>query len=241
MANDRFPNWLFGPSEHQPYLVGGALSGGQPISGPPQTADMATGGTWAYEWPVARLAGHDAVRAYRAVLATMATGVGVMDIPVVDVLQPWPGAGRPARVPHSDKTPFDDGGLYAAEPIIAQLAANAFMPAWPAPPVPPTQAKILTLSGAQLRGGEYFTLLGASGWAYMHMIGRILNVVGPVTTVSFVPPLREDFPAGSPVDFNDPRFTGKLDLSSIKDAWPRYSATFISTPTLRFLETGAPP
>ena len=81
MANDRFPNWLFGP-KHQPYPSGGALSGGQLDSGPPQTADMATGGTW----PTVACppAAGQTRRAYRAkAVATMATGVNVMDIPVV--------------------------------------------------------------------------------------------------------------------------------------------------------------
>jgi hypothetical protein len=62
-------------------------------------------------------------------------------------------------------------------------------------------------------------------------------VVGTVSTVSFIPPLRENIPAGTPVDFNSPRFLGKADVASIKDAWPLITPKFGATPSLRFLES----
>jgi hypothetical protein len=243
---DRFPLSLFAPSEHQPYLMGVAQSGGIPVTGPPQTADSSTGGWWVYELKVARLYTRDQFAAWRSFLGALQSGVRLVEVPVLDILQPWPGRGSGAEpggeltvrpVPHSDTMPFGDTAPYEASDIItASLAADAYAPAWPAPAVPPTQAQLNITEGAPLRGGEFFSLIGASGQVYLHMVTRILSVVGTVATVSFVPPLRENFSAGAPVDFETPRFLAKADVASIKDAWPRMVPPFVAMPSIRFLE-----
>lgn len=247
---DRFPLALFPPSEHQPYLMGASQSGGTPVAGPPQTADMSTGGYWCYEFVVGRLRSRDEFAAWRAFLARLNSGVALLEVPVLDILQPWPGRAvggigtpsySPHRVPHSDQTPFSDTSLYGrGTPISATSAAAGYAPAWPAPPTPPTQLAINIAAGGGLRGGEYFTVIGPSGEPRMHMIGRIISTAGTVSTVSFVPPLREDIPAGTPIDFNTPRFLGKADIGSIKDAWPRMVPPFQSAPRIRFLESFSP-
>jgi hypothetical protein len=239
---DRFPLALFAPSEHQPYLQGAAQIGGTPIAGPPQSADLGTGGWWVYEIKVARLWGRDQFANWRAFLAQLQSGVALVEVPVLDILQPWPaGLAAPALpdVPHSDATPFGDASLYdsGGAAIVAGFAADAYAPAWPAPPVAPTQGQISITTGAALRGGEYFSVIGPSGAVRMHMVSRILGVAGTVTTVSFVPPLRENIPAGTPVDFAAPRFLGKADVLTIKDAWPRMTPPFQAAPSIKFVES----
>jgi hypothetical protein len=249
---DLFPLALFAPSEHQPYLMGAAQSGGQPLVGPPQTADMATGGWWAYEMQVARLRTRDQFAAWRSFLGGLHTGVGIVEVPILDILQPWPGRGGgtvpghdpwvPMPVPHSDLTPFDDTSPYdGGSPISATLAAAAYAPAWPAPPVPPTQMQVTFAEGAPLRGGEFFSVIGPSGQVWLHMVTRILatSTDGLTVTVSFVPPLRENLAAATAIDFDKPRFLGKVDVASVKDAWPRISPPFQASPSIRFLEVFA--
>jgi hypothetical protein len=250
---DVFPLSLFAPSEHQPYLQGVAQMGGTPVSGPPQTADLSTGGWWVYEVVVGRLRSRDDFAAWRAFLAMLNSGVSVVEVPVLDILKPFigrtgGGIGAPPPsvvsslpgVPHSDLSPFSDRALYdstAGGAIQASFAADAYAPAWPAPAVPPTQAQINITAGSPLRGGEYFSVVGPTGAVRMHMIGRVLSIVGTVSTVAFVPPLRENIPAGTPVDFNNPRFLGKADVASIKDAWPRMTPPFQAAPSIKFLES----
>lgn len=232
---DRFPIRIWPPGTHRWYPQAAAITGGQPISGAQQTADLSTGGSWVCEYS-ATLRTRQQWSAWRAFLVTLNAGVGLVEVPVLDMLQPWPGGVIPQPQPHSDLTPFDDLSLYDTQPISAVLAANAYMPAWPAPATPPTQAQIQILAGAALQGGEWFSVTGPNGEVRLHMIGRIMSVVGDVSTVSFIPPLREDLAAGTLVDFNEPRCTMKADIGSIADAWPEVTPPFYGRPTIRFLE-----
>ncbi|MDR3512622.1 MAG: hypothetical protein P4L73_13385 [Caulobacteraceae bacterium] len=233
---DRFPIYLFPPSEHRWYVAGAPLIGGQPIAGPPQSADVAAGGWWVCEWSAAILRTRDQHAAWRAFLATLNSGVNAIEVPALDILQPWPGGVVPLPEPHSDGAPFADDSLYATEPIVASLAAAAYMPAWPAPATAPTQAQIAITSGNALRGGEYFSVTGPSGMVRMHMVCRVLSTSGDVSTVSLIPPFREDMTSGTAVDFNEPRCTMKGDVASIADAWPKIQPPFVGRPSIKFVE-----
>lgn len=215
----RFPLALFPPGEHQPWLDGTSLSGGQPINGAPQTADMSTGGWWRYDLDIGLLRTHAQHGAWRAMVGLLNSGVRLIEVPVLDALKPYPPG-------------------FPRSPIEAALAVDVTMPGWPAPPFPPTQGQIRIAVGAALQGGEYFTVIGPSGDSRMHMVVQITDVTDGVSTVTVVPPFREDMAAGTDVDFNDPRFLAKIDLPSRKDAWPRMTVPFLAKPKISFIESG---
>lgn len=218
-AIGRLPLALFAPSEHGWRLAGTALSGGQPINGAPQTADMSTGGWWVCDYSVGILRTKAQLGAWRAMLALLNSGVRTIEVPVLDGLKPYP-PGFP--------------GL----PIEATLAADVFMPAYPAPASPPNQARVRLVAGGALQGGEYLTVIGPSGAAWLHMVAAITDVTAGVSTVTVVPPFREDMAAGTDVDFNNPRCTMKVDLQSLKDAWPTMTVPFLAKPKISFVESG---
>lgn len=237
---DRFPAVLFPPAEWQWRIDGASLMGGQPISGAPQTADMSAGGWWVCEWSPAMLFQPAQYSQWRMYLGRLNSGVGLVEMPLIDSLQPYPPGSRVVTADPSGAPITLDPSLgdLTADLITAQLAADAYMPAWPNPPVAPTQAQIQISVGAALQGGEYFSVYGPSGSVRLHMITELLAIVGEVATVSVVPPFREDMDAGTALDFNNPRCTMKLDIASAKDAWPKLSGAMVSRPTIRFLESG---
>ena len=215
----RLPASLFAPSEWSWRLAGTALVGGVPISGAPQTADVSAGGWWVCDWQVGILRTHAQHGAWRAMLGLMNSGVQLIELPVIDALKPWPVG-------------------FQGDPIDAALAADVYMPAYPAPATSPRLAQIAVAVGAALQGGEYFTVVGPSGAPRLHMVTQVTGVAGGVSTVTITPPFREDMAAGTSVDFNDPRCTVKADLESLKDAWPRLSPPFLARPKISFLEAG---
>jgi hypothetical protein len=233
----RFPLRLFPPSGHRWLPAGSALAGGTPISGPPQTADASAGGWWICEYQVAKLRTLQQIGTYRAILARLNSGVGLIELPVLDALQPWPD-GPPGLEPFSDGSEFSDGGEFVSDPISAELAADGYMTSWPASPEPPTQAQISIATGAPLQGVEYFSIIGPSGNVRLHLINQVLSVEGGVSTVSFIPPFREDMAAGTLVDFNKPRCTMKVDIASVRDAWPTMEVPFTARPKIVFTESG---
>lgn len=215
----RFPLALFPPSQHQPRLAGTALSGGQPINGAPQTADVSTGGWWVYDYDVGLLRTLAQHGAWRAMVAELQSGVQLIEMPVLDALKPWPPG-------------------FPGDPIDAALAADVYMPASPAPPTSPVVARIAITVGGALQGGEYFTVIGPSGAPRLHMVTAITDVTGGVSTVRVKPPFREDMPSGTVVDFNAPRFVAKMDIAGGKEAWPSLTPPFLAKPKISFVESG---
>lgn len=234
------------PTTWQWSIEGSYASGGQPMTGPPQDSDASCGGWWRASLDLSLMGAED-VRALRAALVAALSSSPMFVVPCLDGLNPFPAPwgrfGAPApRVPSRClPTTFSSAALTDNVLIKASLAAAAYMPAYPAPAAPPTQAQIQMTAGRALRGGEYFTLIGTSGEPRMHQIGRILSAASGVFTVSFLPPLRENYAEGTQVLFDKPACTMKLDKSSLRDAWPKLSAGMTSKVTIAFAETGQGP
>ena len=232
----RFPMGLLPPAKHQWRAAGTALSGGQPISGAPQTADAGAGGWWVYSHQIGILKTHPQLGTWRAIIGHLRSGKRLIEIPVIDALKPLPPEGWPGPVDFGDGSTFSDGSTWRSDPTEAFLAAPGYMPASPAPPAPPSQAQIQLVAGASLNGWEYFSVIGPGGRVRLHLIDRVLDVAGDVFTVGFSPPFREDMPAGTPVDFSRPRCTMKAELGSLKGAWPEMEVPFTAKPTITFEE-----
>jgi hypothetical protein len=234
-----WPQCMLRPSEWTWSIDGAFVVGGQPISGPPQTAEISTGGSWMYEHQVAILRTPAEVGTYRALLSQLFQGRRTLIVPVIDALKPVP----PGLVPWSDPAPFSDLSEWAGGLVKAFLATAGYMPASPPPPSPPNQAQITITTGQALQGAEYFSVSGPSGAKRLHLIHSILatttNADGSVTyTVEFNPPFREDMAALTPVDFDTPGCTMKVDVASVKDAWPRMGVRFFAQPKITFREGG---
>jgi hypothetical protein len=55
-------------------------------------------------------------------------------------------------------------------------------------------------------------------------------------TVTFSPPLREDYASGARVEFQRPTCTMKMDIKARKGMWPDFQARFKVEPTFAFVE-----
>lgn len=200
-----------------PWLLAGTpVSGGQPVSGPPQTGDAAGGGWWTLSLPFT-LAGPAEVLAWNRMIGNLRAGDGKMIVPCLEAL---------AYVP--DVAPV-------TTPV---LSTDAFMPAYPAPTAPPTQLKIDAPDGPDFDGLLYLSLTSvATGLTYLHQIVAVTDVTGTVTTLTVMPPLREDFDAGSEVEVMAPAATMKLDPAGIAQTALGLSPGFIGNVQLSLAET----
>ena len=234
---DQFPIAALTPSSWRWDIAGAVLSGGQPVSGPPQTADAACGGWWIFEMDVTLfdVAQH---KVWRAIFGKLKTANSKIAVPVLDAGQPWPsGVSGDAGARFSDDTTFSDGSLFGSDSIDATLAANAYAPAYPSPAAPPTQAQITLTTGKPLEGGEYFSVTGTSGDPRLHLVTRVLAVAGDVYTVEVTPPFREDYASGTRCEFDSPLCAMKLDIGSIGNILPALSPGFVGKASVRFVET----
>ncbi len=237
-----FPLDLLPAARFRWRIAGATLSGGQPISGAPQSGEASAGGWWVLDLEMGNLYEPDQIRTWRALLVTLMTGKTPIAMQVFDTLQPFQDGFNPwADVPFSDGAAFSDGALFVGDPLDVQLAAAAYMPAWPAPPEPPTQADFQLNVCGPFRGGEYFSLVGASGNPRAHLIGSV-ELVGAATRVTFKPPLREDYAAGTQVAVTRPFCLVKYDITQpAENAWLMMEPPFKGKPSIRFVEAFPPP
>lgn len=186
----QFPTGLFGFLEQEVDVERQTLKGGTALSGEQDTVSTDGGGRVFAEFAAGALVDRDVVLAWRALLGQLEEGVTRVVVPFCDKRHtPY---GPEHRVPHSDNTPFSDGTLYVGGGPTATAASAA-----------PLRSTSLSLSGLFSRpliGGEWFSIAHPTKGDRAY---KVRSVEG--TTVSFVPPLREAVPAGSEINFRDPR------------------------------------
>lgn len=211
-------------------IAGSPLNGPTPISGPPQRGRIDGGGWWVAELDGVPLNRAAQLRVWRALMVTWDTFAESVIVPVYDQpIIPRPGewvAGLPLA-PHSDDTPFSDGTYYDSPTIDAQLVGGIARRA--------TSCQIQVTTGGPLLGGEYFTLVGETGFPRLHLIGRLTDEGEGLYTVQFGPPTREAYDDATPVDFDRPRLVMDFDDAN-EDAWPWIEPPFKGRPSPRFLE-----
>lgn len=182
---DYWPWDLLTPRKDRWRLRGVTINGGITVEGASPTARTEGGGLWVGEQEIL-VHGRDAIKAIRAIEASLDGGVGRMVVWSHD--RPFaPGSLTVGSVPHSDGSPFGDGSLYASAPAGATVAANAIKRA--------TVLTIAMISGV-IQGGENFSITHPTKGVRRY---RIKSVDGAQITIR--PPLREAVTVGDEINF----------------------------------------
>lgn len=202
-----WPWELFPPSTEGWRLTGVALNGGITVSSITRLARTDGGGLWTCRSGEIDLWTRGQIKAARALDALLDGGVTNIVVPSFEYpFQPRPldFTGSP-DVPHSDGSPFDDGGLYSGRTMEVVLAQDA--------PLRATTLRLLPLSLGPLEGGESFTIDHAVRGPRKYLVGQVFPVDGDpdgAIDITFRPPLREAVLAGIDVDFDHPRCVMRL-------------------------------
>jgi hypothetical protein len=190
-----FPTALFGFLDQEVDIERQTLKGGVALSGEQDISSTDGGGRVFAEFSNGSLVDRAKVLAWRALLGTLEEGVTPMVVPFCDIRhQPY---GGEHRVPHSDDTPFSDGSLYTGGgPVASSAGAVA------------RRGTITSLNiqlAQPLIGGEWFTVSHPTEGDRAYKV-RSIDAQTPTTaTIRFSPPAREAWPAGTVIDFRDPR------------------------------------
>lgn len=233
-----FPLDILPAARFRWWLEGASALGGQPMYGPAQAADLSCGGIWVCDLEMGNLYTADQVRTWRALLASVFSGTTPINVPIFDILQPSPEtSGQAVSASYGSSTSYLEGSTFSAEASDLTLNAAAYMPAWPAPASPPTQLQIKSTSNAAFKAGHYVGLTNnTTGERRSHLIKSVLGVSGNVTTVSVMPPLRENYPVNTPVQVVRPAVTMKYDVRQKEQPWPMMEPPFKARPSIRFVE-----
>lgn len=170
-------------------------SGGTSLSGYEDVIRTDGGGFLSVEFSSGETWERQDTLAWRAITDGMDGGAVAVVVHFCDRLhQP---VGDLALVPHSDGTPFSDDSLYRSSGAEGSLLADAALRA--------TSIRMSIASEKPLIGGELFTIVHPN-WG--ERAYRIIRIDGD--TVHIRPPLREAAPAGTVLDFDDPRCRMRL-------------------------------
>jgi len=190
-----FPTGRFGFLEQEIDLERQTLKGGTALNGEQDVTSTDGGGRVFAEFANGSLVDRDKTMAWRALLGVLEEGVTRIVVPFCDIRhQPYGGRHR---VPHSDGTPFSDGTLYVGGGPIATAAAAAALRA--------TSLRLNITLAQPLLGGEWFTVVHPTKGERAYKVRGVDGQTAAAATVRFVPPLREAVPAGTTIDFRDPR------------------------------------
>jgi hypothetical protein len=214
-----FPTALFAPQSIRPQLLGGAVSGGQSLSGITQLAATSGGPFWGLELGGVTLNTREKMKAWRAVEAMSDNGATSFVVPLCDRgNQPFLNPRRTDGFT-GDKV-FSEGTSWTISEITATASAAAL------------RATELTLAsysgGATLVGGEHFTIVHPTLGARLYRIGSVSGA-----TITIRPPLREAISSGTVLDFDNARCVMRVegDMSAALELLKR------GTGSVRFLES----
>jgi len=199
---DSFPTCLFSFAQREIMVTQNVISGGTSLSGDETVIATDGGGRWRAEYQNAPLNRRDKVMAWRAFRAIMEGGIVPFIFPICDARhQP---VNKPVKVPHSDGTSFDDDALYVggSGDIVAQADVAL-------------RGTLMQIDASALEkklvGGERFSIDHPT---WRHRLYEIKKINGDV--IQFRPPLREAAPAGTSLEFREPKCVMRLvgDMSA---------------------------
>jgi hypothetical protein len=211
--------------EEARWRLSGALdSGGTSEEGETQYRRADGGGRWVCESEII-LTTENEVRLYETLLLRWSLG---FDIAIVSriggpLLLGFVEGGSTALVPFSDGSTFSDGSMFLSGGAGGAILVDAVTKG--------STSYRVRVEGAPraLMGGEPFTMTGPVYQERLHGNAGILSQVadggGIIYTILAAPPLREDYPAGTLVDFDNPRVVMRPDINN-PDVWPSYRSVF---------------
>jgi hypothetical protein len=226
-----FPPKLNRELSHSWNLRGSTVSPGQSGTGAFPLARFDGGGLWTGILNEVAMTDRQDVLCWRAVRVLAKGGVAPFIMPRKDVIfPPFPLVGGVQlfaypSIPHSDGSFFGDGSGYYQPVIVAQTVGAALLR--------DTTLTIAFTYGGPLLGGESFSLTGPLQGKRLHEISTVAIDGNGNSVVTFDPPLREDYPGATVVEFDKPGCTVRLadpkamDLELTVYPLPRPSVAFV--------------
>lgn len=202
-----FPVRLFQPANMSPpQLVGGAVTGGVSLGGTSQYAETSGGGLWSLDYNDCNLLDREQYMSWLAMVDAQANGGRAIVVPVIDRIH-QPINPKLTTTPFDDGTLWDDGVAWDQAEVDAVVSSSANLRA--------TQISFALTGPKALVGGELFSILhgGAVGWRMYRVIRVVSGGLGSgdATTVEFRPPLRAAVLSSTPLNFDAPRFVGRVN------------------------------
>jgi len=223
----QFPRALLREQSHAWNLLGVAAVPGQTVGAGAILVRSDGGGYWSCVMnDVSRQ--RQSTLLWRAVRQYCEGGVRSIVVPRNDALfRPSTPGLASGHIRHSDNTLHSDGtGYYQSN---AQVSAGATAP------LRATSMELTLTYCGPLLGGEAFSVNHTRmGWR-LYEISTVHYVDSDTAVVTFNPPLRQEVPAGTQLEFDRPRCTMRLarpssmDLNVIPWTFNRASVDFVET------------
>jgi hypothetical protein len=192
-----FPHDILKYRAFQFDIAGQVISGGLSQSGLQQVVNASGGGLWTLRLTGFILRRPNEIKAWRRIQFGGQSGVVPINVSVCDLRHGLRSFG----VPHSDTSPFSDLSLYVTGGDDVVTASNAGI-----------RATTITVgfTGSDVPvGGEFFSLAYGEGRHSLHCITSV-TPSGDDYVLRFVPPLRSAIPAGTRLEFSEPKVTMRL-------------------------------
>lgn len=216
-----FPYDILKPSAYRLDILGQTVTGGLSQSGQQQRVNATGGGLWGLQLDFNTLRRVTEIKEWRRIQYASQGGVVAINVSLCELR-----FAPPAGVPHSDDTPFSDGGLYrwygAGAVLIADIALRA------------TTATMAFEGGATPTGGEYFSMPYGDDRYELHVITSAV-ADGDNFTVTFAPPARAAHTAGEDIELAHPQCTYVLAQPDSMSLSVR-NARFGDGPSAAFVE-----
>ena len=204
MAFDSWPIDILIPRDKRfSPMSGAARGGGRTLNGSVRVTNWQAGGLWRGRYVQVGVYEPEDVLLAEAIEAILDCGAEPMAIPLLP-LGRAPFSNPTGPTPHSDGSPFSDGGLYGGANIMGVLSTDADCFA--------TSLAFTWAGPVHILGGD-FEVMSPDG-PRAHRIKRFLSREGTsgafVYEVEVSPPLRCDLIAGATLDFENPRCMMRL-------------------------------
>src|SRR5690606_26964429 len=193
MATILWPRSVLKPKRDPFNIAPRTLAGPSSVSGVTQVT-ASDAGIWKATFSdIIIRRGSPSVLAFRAIANLLEGRLRPILVPRCCAYQPFDpdGNGAADKVPHSDTSPFSDGGLYRSRSIDIRLTSNI--------PLRGTTANISLVTAGQLQPGMDFSI-----GERMYRIRTVQMTGANTATITFRPPAREAAPAGSDMEFDYP-------------------------------------
>lgn len=224
MATILWPRSVLKPKRDPFNIAPRTLTGPSSVSGVSQVS-ASDAGIWKATFAdIIIKRGTASILAFRAIANLLEGRLHPILVPRCCAYQPFDPDWKDllSRVPHSDTSPFSDGGLYRSRAIDIRLSSNI--------PLRGTTANIAIVAAGQLQPGQDFSV-----GERMYRI-RTVQMTGVNTaTITFRPPAREAVAAGTEMEFDRPVCRMRLATDAEMDLDLDLVAPW-SYPTVNFIE-----
>ncbi|WP_024900317.1 hypothetical protein [Brucella rhizosphaerae] len=224
MATILWPRSVLKPKRDPFNIAPRTLAGPASVSGVSQVS-ASDAGIWKATFAdIIIKRGTASILAFRAISTMLEGRLHPILVPRCCAYQPFDPDWKDLlnRVPHSDTSPFSDGGLYRSRAIDIRLTSNI--------PLRGTTVNIAIVAAGQLQPGQDFSV-----GERMYRI-RTVQMTGENTaTITFRPPAREAVAAGTDMEFDRPVCRMRLATDGEMDLDLDLVAPW-SYPTVNFIE-----